>query len=175
MIVIISNDYFHLHLVIPSINILVFPIYKTGSNKQVQTLPALNQQWPSDGAVVTSADKSFVFFYFSVSVTVSNDTSPIYRGNENSIMPKMSLHCETRDETVVSANKPCVATPSFPLYRQPNQHCCIFQNSTVGGERPKPSVQELYNLLRGWQGVISVIQTSYLGLWYKSKYIPSLF
>lgn len=88
----------------------------------------------------------------------------------------LSVHCDIRDETVVSANKPCAAAaPSFPLCRWPNQHCCIFQNSTAGGERPKWSVQELYNLLWGWRGVISMIQLSYLGLWYTScKYIHSL-
>lgn len=80
-----------------------------------------------------------------------------------------------RDETVVCANKPCAATPSFPLCRQPNQHCCIFQKYTAGGERPKRSVQELFNLLWGWRRVISMIQPSYLGLCYAAcKYIPSL-
>lgn len=88
-------------------------------------------------------------------------------------MHKIPVHCGIRDETVVSANKPCAAAPFFALYRQPNQHCCIFRNSTAGGERPKRSTQELYNLLRGWQRVISVIQLSYLGLWYPSKYILS--
>lgn len=61
---------------------------------------------------------------------------PNLLGNKNNIMHKMPLHCEIWDENMVSANKPCIAAAPFSLYRQPNQHCCIFQNSTVGGERP---------------------------------------
>lgn len=78
---------------------------------------------------------------------------------------------ETRLWSLITS--PALLPPSFPLCQQPNQHCCIFQNRTRGAARLKRSVQKLYNLLLGWQGVISVIQLSYLGLWYTSKYILS--
>lgn len=76
---------------------------------------------------------------------------------------------------LLSANKPRSVAPSLPLCRRLNQHCCILQNSTAGGERPKRGVQELFNLLWGWRGAISMIQLSYLALWYAScKYILTL-
>lgn len=54
---------------------------------------------------------------------------------------------------LVCANKPYSADPPYPLCRWLHLHCCIFQSSTAGGERPKRGVQELFNLLWGWRGV----------------------